>query len=165
MQFDMARSHRQDAELESLEGRVGGQRLLDTGRGLTGRGSGRLLPGQPGHHVGNPPAVQLPDEPPEQEARHEAQAESGRDVQEVFDVMGTPCRKPSHVVNLTDVAALWQIRMTPSQAMSQPNSPSRSSWLRWSFIAVLILAGIGLAVALGPGTSPVVEPVSQGPSR
>jgi hypothetical protein len=49
--------------------------------------------------------------------------------------------------------------------MSQPNSPSRSSWLRWSFIAVLILVGIGLAVALGPGTAPVVEPVSQGPSR
>jgi len=41
--------------------------------------------------------------------------------------------------------------------MSQPNSPSRSSWLRWGLVAVLILAGIGLAVALGPLTSPVVE--------
>jgi len=157
MQFDMASSHGEDVELDIPEGRVVGQGLLDPDRGLPCRGWGRLLPRQAGHHVGDPPAVQLTDEPPEQEARHEAQPEPGGGVPEVLGETGTPCRKPSHVVNLTDVAALWQIRIAPSHAMSQPNSPSRSSWLRWGLVAVLILAGIGLAVALGPLTSPVVE--------
>jgi len=66
MQFDMASSHGEDVELDILEGRVVGQGLLDPGRGLPCRGRGRLLTGQAGHHVGDPPAVQLTDEPPEQ---------------------------------------------------------------------------------------------------
>lgn len=35
-------------------------------------------------------------------------------------------------------------------------TPSRAPSLQWTLLAVLILAGLGLALALGPETTPIV---------
>lgn len=46
--------------------------------------------------------------------------------------------------------------------MAESNPPSGSLWFRWGLILLVILAGIVLALILGPDIQPVVQPVGLG---
>lgn len=41
--------------------------------------------------------------------------------------------------------------------MSEPNAPSGSTRLRWGLVALILLAGLGLALVLAPRSEPVVQ--------
>jgi hypothetical protein len=41
--------------------------------------------------------------------------------------------------------------------VAEPNPPSGSSRLRWGLVALIILAGIALALVLAPQSEPVVQ--------
>ena len=45
--------------------------------------------------------------------------------------------------------------------MSQPTTPL-IRWFRWFLFALLVLGGVALALWLGPGARPVIEPASGG---
>jgi hypothetical protein len=46
--------------------------------------------------------------------------------------------------------------------VAESNAPSGSIWFRWGLILLVIVAGIVLALVLGPDTQPVVQPEGLG---
>jgi len=66
-------------------------------------------------------------------------------------------RKPPHAVNLTGDNVLLYPHSRTESPVSEPNAPSGSSRLRWGLVALIILAGIGLAIVFAPRSEPVVQ--------
>jgi hypothetical protein len=56
----------------------------------------------------------------------------------------------------------WQTRFLDRVlVMSQPTT-TLNRWFRWSLFALLVLSGVLLALWIGPGMPPVIEPAAGG---
>ena len=106
--------------------------------------------------------IHLAEDSPDQEGGHEAQAEAEGGKPEVFGAVRTPYRKPAHRVNLMNAGSHWQTRFLDRVLVMPQPTTTLNRWFRWSLFALLVLSGVLLALWIGPGMPPVIEPAGGG---
>ena len=102
-------------------------------------------------------AVHSSHGPAEEEPDREAKGESGEDRTQGSALVGMLYRKPAHAVKLTGANVLLYPHSRSESPVSEPNAPPGSSRLRWGLVALIILTGIGLALAFAPRSEPIVQ--------